>query len=250
MSSYQELHSFLSKFLNLLHCGQSAKLVLECHQGQAYVNLHHALHLLPQEPRRYPQQHGPTVRRQGPSRQRRRVRRALARANAEAAKASDREAETATLKSSDVAVQATVSNAEKASQSCSAEEECSPPPHEPPEQVVAPSFCGRVGHQGSPQHCAAQVEPVRDVFCDDLEYSAGQAVPQSFGLQVDGCLDISSTSSPTPSSVSAAGIQQLLAGSWTGGITRDIKEEEKQKEEREQDLEYIENLIRTNLNYY
>ena len=50
--------------------------------------------------------------------------------------------------------------------------------------------------------------------------------------------------------MSAAGIQQLLAGSWTGGITRDIKEEEKQKEEREQDLEYIENLIRTNLNYY
>ena len=252
MSSDQELNSFLSKFLNLLHCGQSAKLVLECHQGQAYVNLHHALHLLPQEPCSHSQQHhGPTVRRQGPSRQRRRVRRALARANAEAAKASDRNAETATLKSSDVAVQATVSKAEKASQSCfvhhhrgQAEEECSPPPHEPAEQVVAPSFCGRVGHHVPPQHCAAHVEPVCDVFCDDLEYSAGQAVPQ-----VDGCLDISSTSSPTLSSVSAAGIQQLLAGSWPGGITRDIQEEEKRKKEREKDLEYIENLVRTNLNY-
>ena len=251
MSTYQELHSFLSKFLNLLHCGQSAKLVLECHQGQAYVNLHHALHLLQPEPHSHPQQHGPTVRRQGPSRQRRRVRRAQARANAEAAKASAREAVTATLKSSDVAIQVTVPIAEKASQSCSvhhdreqAEEAHPPPPPEPAEQVVATPFRARAGYDDPPQHCAAHVAPVRDVFCDDLEYSAGQAVPQ-----VDGCLDISSTSSPTLSSVSAAGIQQLLAGSWSGGITRDIEEEEKRKKEREKDLEHIENLIRTSMNY-
>jgi len=49
--------------------------------------------------------------------------------------------------------------------------------------------------------------------------------------------------------VSAAGIQQLLVRSWPGGITRDIQEEEKRKKEREKDLEYIENLMRTNLNY-
>ena len=249
MSSYQELNSFLSKFLNLLHCGQSAKLVLECHQGQAYVNLNHALHLLPQAPRSHPQQDGPTVRRQSPSRQRRRARRALARANAEAAKASGHEAETAMLKSNDIAIQATVQRAEKASQFCScsvhqhreqAEEECPPPPHEPAEQVAAPSFRERAGHDC----CAAHVEPVSDIFCDDLEYSAGQAVPQ-----VDGCLDISSAPSPTVSSVSAAaGIHQFLAGSWPG-ITRDIDEEEKQKKEREKDLAYIENLIRTNMNH-
>ena len=239
MSAYQELHSFLSKFLHLLHCGKSAKLVLECHEGQAYVNLHHALHLLQPEPHSHPQQHGPTVRRQGPSRQRQRVRRAQARANAEAEKASDRKAKTATLKSSDVAIQATAPTAEKASQSCSvhqhreqAEEPHPPPPPRPAEQVVAPSFRERARHDGPPQH-------IRDVFCDDLEYSAGQAVPQ-----VDGCLDISSTSSPTLSSVSAAGIQQLLSVSWPGGITRDLREEEERKKEREKNLEFIKNLVR------
>ena len=153
------------------------------------------------------------------------------------------------LKSNNIAIKVTVQRAEKASQFCSysvhqhreqAEEACPPPPHEPAEQVAAPSFRERAGHDC----CAAHAEPVSDVFCDDLEYSAGQAVPQ-----VDGCLDISPTSSPTLSSVSAAGIQQLLAGSWRSGITRDIQEEEKRKKEREKDLEYIENLVRTNLNY-
>ena len=251
MSAYHELHSFLSKFLHLLHCGQSAKLVLECHQGQAYVNLHHALHLLQPEPYSHPQQHGPTVRRQGPSRQRRRVRRAQARANAEAAKASDRKAKTATLESNDVAIQSTAPTAEKASQSCfvhqhreQPEEAHPPPPTWPAEQVVALSFRERARHDGPPKHCAAHIAPVRDVFCDDLEYSAGQAVPQ-----VDGCLDISSTSSPTLSSVSAAGIQQLLAGSWPGGITRDLRDEEERKKEREKDLEHIENLLPTSMNY-
>ena len=50
-------------------------------------------------------------------------------------------------------------------------------------------------------------------------------------------------------SVSAAGIQQLLAGSWPGGITRDLRDEEERKKEREKNLELIENLLRTSMNY-
>ena len=104
MSSYHELHSFVSKFLNLLHCGKSAKLVLECHQGQAHVDLHHVLTFLPQEPCSYYQPYGDTVRRrqQGPSRQRRHTRysmlarRAVARAATNAVKASSTKVETAT----------------------------------------------------------------------------------------------------------------------------------------------------------
>lgn len=106
MSSYQELNSFLSKFFYLLHCGKRAKLVLECDQGQANVNLHHTVSFLPLEPHSYHQQHGQPVRRQGPSRQRRRARRAVARTAAEAAKASGAKAETAS-KISDVVAQTT-----------------------------------------------------------------------------------------------------------------------------------------------
>ena len=75
-----------------------------------HIDLHHVLTFLPQEPRSRRHQ-------QGPSRQRRRARRAVARASTNAAKASSTKVETAT-QYSDVAVQTAVDRAEKASQYC------------------------------------------------------------------------------------------------------------------------------------
>ena len=48
MAAHQEFYKYLTKFENLLHCGKNAKLVFECHEGQANVHLHHALGHLPQ----------------------------------------------------------------------------------------------------------------------------------------------------------------------------------------------------------
>ena len=48
MAAHQEFYKYLTKFENLLHCGKDAKLVFECHEGQARVHLHHALGHLPQ----------------------------------------------------------------------------------------------------------------------------------------------------------------------------------------------------------
>ena len=251
MSSHQEIHSFVSKFLNLLHCGKSAKLVLECHEGQAHVDLHHILTFLPQEPRSYNQPHSDTGRRhqQGPSRQRRRARRAVARASTNAAKASSTKAETAT-QYSDVAVQTAVNRAEKASQHC-------PDNHlqEQAAQADHPSHHERAGQACLAPHFPVDrtvpsddlrttpLAPVRDVFCSDHEYSAGQAVPQLNVIpQVDGCIDLSPPPLPTVSCVSAAGIQQCLQNSWP--VRDKDREEEERKKEREKDLEFIKNLVR------
>ena len=77
-----ELKSFVTKFAELWHSGRNASLALECGAGEATINLQlrlgsHPLHL--QQPQHYqgPQHH--LERRVGPSRLRRRARRAQAR---------------------------------------------------------------------------------------------------------------------------------------------------------------------------
>ena len=162
MYSYQELHSFFSKFLNLLHRGETAKLVLECRQGRALVDLHHAFTLFPQEPRNHDQQHGHNGRRQGPSRQRRRARRALARAATEAAKVSVAMAETATqTQISDVVAQTTNKKAEKVSQPC-------PPTQHLQEQAHLAVQAGPPPHQEQ----AAQADPTPLFHASDQTKSA------------------------------------------------------------------------------
>ena len=81
-----EYFNFLKKFLNLLHSGKSAKLVLECQHGQAKIHLEHVLHHplgTLHHPSRQSHQDQPghgQQRQPGPSRVRRRIRRAQARA--------------------------------------------------------------------------------------------------------------------------------------------------------------------------
>ena len=247
MSSYQELHSFLSKFLNLLHCGKSAKLVIECHQGQAHVNLHHALTILPEELHNHHQEYGHHHPRQGTSRQRRRARRALARAAAAKAAKSGTKADK-TTQTSDVAAETTVDkptyhhqeHADQAVQAC-------PPPHHdqavqanppPPTHISADQTT-----QTSPldDSRAAHLEPVRDVFCVDREYSAGQAAPLRQAIpQVDGLIDLSPSTIPSFPWDTATGILQYLDG--RPGRNRD-REEEERKKEREKELEYIKTLV-------
>ena len=82
MAAQHEIYNFLSKFLHLHSTGKSAQLVLECQNGQVRVHLHHVLGPNPHhdQPQCREQHH-----RQGPSRLRRRTRRAESRATTAAA---------------------------------------------------------------------------------------------------------------------------------------------------------------------
>ena len=98
MAGPPELFNFVNKFLNLLNCGQSARLTVESQGGKATVNLQ--LDLGPCLPPSHAEaQQGRPQRRAGPARLRRRAAHAQAReqAAAEAAPA-------------DVAVQAAISS--------------------------------------------------------------------------------------------------------------------------------------------
>ena len=74
-----EMNSFMNKFFQLLHSGETAQLTLECYNGQLYVNLRAALphHAHQQFPEHHHHHH---YRQQvpSPSRLRRRARRAAA----------------------------------------------------------------------------------------------------------------------------------------------------------------------------
>ena len=74
MAGNFELQSFLNKFCNLWSSGKSARLAVECQAGQATVNLQLDLGLPHHE---HPQEHH--QKQVGPSRLRRRARRAQAR---------------------------------------------------------------------------------------------------------------------------------------------------------------------------
>ena len=72
-AGYSEMNSFMSKFFQLLHSGETAQLTLECYGGQFYVNLRAAL---PQQ--QYPEYHHRQQQVPSPSRLRRRARREAA----------------------------------------------------------------------------------------------------------------------------------------------------------------------------
>ena len=77
MAGPPELFNFVNKFLNLLNCGQSARLTVESHGGKATVNLQ--LDLKPCPPHVEAQQGRPQRQHAGPSRLRRHAARAQAR---------------------------------------------------------------------------------------------------------------------------------------------------------------------------
>ena len=85
-----EIDSFILKFKNLLLSGRNATLVLKSNAGNADVSLNVDLGQVPPQPT----QHVHHQSRDGPSRQRRRLRRAQARAT-EAEEVSDAQVETA-----------------------------------------------------------------------------------------------------------------------------------------------------------
>ena len=254
-----------------MHCGKSAKLVIECHQGQAHVNLHHALTILPEELHNHHQEYGHHHPRQGTSRQRRRARRALARAAAAKAAKSGAKADK-TTQTSDVAAETTVDkptyhhqeHADQAVQAC-------PPPHHDQAVQACPLHHHDQAVQACPPHHhdqavqanppppthisadqttqtsplddsrAAHLEPVRDVFCVDREYSAGQAAPLRQAIpQVDGLIDLSPSTIPSFPWDTATGILQYLDG--RPGRNRD-REEEERKKEREKELEFVKTLV-------
>ena len=145
----EQLDSFVNKFRSLWQAGNNARLSIECHAGQARVHLQLDLPPPPPPP---PQQQRP--RRSGPSRFRRRARRAEARATV--AKAVTPTAEIA-VQTDDVhqdpviAEQAGHNSAEQAGHNLA--EQAQPQPWLPPTQV-------------------------RDQFCPDHVYHpAGQAAP-------------------------------------------------------------------------
>ena len=74
-----ETDSFMSKFFQLLHCGESAQLMFECYNGQLYVNLRASLQENRKQQFYQPHQYHQQQQVPSPSRLRRRARRAAAR---------------------------------------------------------------------------------------------------------------------------------------------------------------------------
>ena len=178
-----QLSNFLRKFQEVWQAGKDARLFLECHAGQAVLNLHVRLeHPLPP-----PQQHHHHHRRPGPSRLRRRARRAAARAAANAAPAAAKAAseEETTVATAEMAVQ--TDNVKKTSDiAVQADVPLHHPQHVPRQaiDVYHPRQAGPAvqdGLAGNKQR-AVEAQPcpqptiVRDAFCQDRDYwGAAQA---------------------------------------------------------------------------
>ena len=150
-----QLTNFLAKFRNEWQAGTDARLVIECHAGQAWIHLHQPLGYHPSPPHK----HHP--RRPGPSRLRRRARRAEAR-KAESATPKETPALTA-----EVAVQTdvpadTFDAAVKAS-----------------DNAAAPTDLPPAGQAGLGAGNAQYPHHVPDELCPDGEYQspAVQAAP-------------------------------------------------------------------------
>ena len=174
MAGQSELLSFMTKFLNLVNSGKSAKLNAECQDGKAVVTLQHYIESCNPPPPPPCEQHGTPPRRQpGPSRVRRRARRALARAEA-AAKAAPAAAEEA----------AAPLPTEKATTETSDAEKAAPPTVDAAVQVVSPD---QVPHHHllraaqAPPQAPLQLSPaVEDVFCPDRDFLS-EHIPQLDG---------------------------------------------------------------------
>jgi hypothetical protein len=184
MAGPPELFNFVTKFVSLWHLGRDAQLFASTCDGQATVKLH--LHLGHCPPA--PQHQQPAPRRSGPSRVRRRARRAAAAVKAAAAPVTPtvEAAVKAVDDSQETAVEAVLPALSLIGHAGQADL--------PPQHVPAPQ-AHQVGHHPDP--AAAQVAPqqlpslpaeqaqplpapshVRDAFCTDKHYrSAAQAAP-------------------------------------------------------------------------
>ena len=146
----------LEKFHQFCRAGKNARLSLECHGGQAWANLHVQLQLPPHHaaPAQY-------QRRPGPSRLRRRARRAAARklAAEEAAQNTDYTEKVDTVQSVDAAAEAATADL-------------------PPLQLAAEQAADQVVQQQHGEHQIPEegVTLVTDVFCPDNEYQTAVQV--------------------------------------------------------------------------
>ena len=202
------LRDIVNKFQGSWQTGKYARLNLECHAGQVWINLQ--LHIGHHPP---PQHHHHQPRRPGPSRIRRQVRRAEARAAAKAA-SEDNNA------TAEVAVQ-TENNFKPIEKTYNAVEQTVLPaktctltglhglaagPLHPPPQDIPAALAGHVrqlAEQAQPWHQTSQ--HVTDTFCTDQDYepaaNVGPPLPQyghhvrhghghSLGIpQLDGSMD-------------------------------------------------------------
>ena len=174
------MKELFSKFRHFWRSGKDAHLSLECHAGQAWLNLR--VHL-PHQPHHHPQQRKP-----GPSRLRRRARRAQARAAAEnaTAKTSEVAEGVSNRKTREIAVQACLfplapnTQAEKAV----ADHDHPPEAEQLDEEVEIPVQLNVDAKPWSPPQ-----RDVQDVFCPDSQYrhQSHQPHPYSPPNQCSDC---------------------------------------------------------------
>ena len=221
MAGHFELHSFLSKFCNLWSSGKSARLAVECQAGQATVNLQLDLGLPHHE---HPQEHH--QKRVGPSRLRRRARRAQARHQA----AVD-------------AAQATA--ADKPSNTNTAAAKAAPSVKDASEEDAAPTK-EEAAVQAAPQVTEAAVQ------------AAGHTPPPTVDIAVQAEVPRHLLHQPPPTLQSAAQALQLAPHAvqdlfcpdrdfWVASRAeheRDRREREhQQKEDRRKDLENFQKMM-------
>ena len=187
MAGPPELFNFVKKFLNLWHSGQNARMSVECEAGQAYVNLH--LHLGPADHEK--QEHQQPQKRAGPSRLRRRERRAQTRAEAakadphpfsnptaeeagESSKAADNSAPSVAEKASanPGVKEAAVKAASDATTDVAVKATTPFATHDVTEQAAPHSKFHPLPQAGQvPAHPQVQLPPsAQDVFCPDTDF--------------------------------------------------------------------------------
>ena len=185
-ASAEELHSFVSKFAYLWHSGKSARFSVECEAGEATIHLQLRLGVHLSQPQQNQGLHQPTARKAGPSRLRRRARRAQARASAAEqvvgpSKEPHNEAEEAidevTKAKSDEAVQAAEVSTVKAAVAAQAAD--IPPTRARADAAVQvalhvpPLPAAQAGH---PPIVPPLYQDVLDMFCPDNQYLASKCL--------------------------------------------------------------------------
>ena len=200
MAVTPDLKSFVTKFADLWHSGKNACLSLECEAGEATINLQLRLGLHPLQPQDHqgPQHH--LARQAGPSRLRRRARRAQARAMAAAAEqsaaaASTKEADTAAVEAVPtraeeavkvVPTEAVAKVGEKklfadvAVQAVSTVENAAVQVDRPALWLLSPPHATQ-GDTLPPPHLSLPAVIVPDAFCPDQDYQDNPGIPQLDG---------------------------------------------------------------------
>ena len=223
-----EASEIFEKFQNLWRAGTNARLNLECHAGQVWMSLH--VHL-PSPPTQQQQHHH--RRRPGPSRLRRRARRAKARGKS-AEKAVESDNLQPTSLPSHVAAQAT--NEENAVEKITVKDVMHPQPFVSDAAVQADLYVHHL-----------KAEHVEDALCPDQFFlpavEAVQARPGNNLVQLDGAGD------QEYDDQDHAHVQQSVSlNDFLGIVSHSRREnQDRLRQERENDLEEFQNMLKHHL---